>query len=94
MILSIFRQRRAHRRYRAALRRRDPQAWFWSPEWQAGERAADADIAAGRTVRFANGEDAVAWLNEAPAARSVQNSGYAVEGAPVAPSPVDGRPTK
>jgi len=23
-------------------------AWFWSPEWQAGERAADEDIKAGR----------------------------------------------
>lgn len=22
------------------------QAWFWSPEWQAGEREADQDIAA------------------------------------------------
>ena len=27
------------------------QAWFWSPEWQAGEREASADIAAGRTER-------------------------------------------
>lgn len=27
----------------------DPeQAWFWTPEWQAKEREADADIAAGR----------------------------------------------
>lgn len=24
------------------------QAWFWSPEWQAGERAVDEDISAGR----------------------------------------------
>lgn len=24
------------------------QAWFWTPEWQAGEREASADIAAGR----------------------------------------------
>jgi antitoxin PrlF len=31
----------------------DPsQAWFWTPEWQAGEREADKDIATGRTVRF------------------------------------------
>jgi antitoxin PrlF len=28
------------------------QAWFWTPEWQAGEREADADIAAGRTEYF------------------------------------------
>ena len=24
------------------------QAWFWSPEWQAGERDVDEDIRAGR----------------------------------------------
>ena len=24
------------------------QAWYWSPEWQSGERTADADLAAGR----------------------------------------------
>lgn len=24
------------------------QAWFWSPEWQKGEREADEDIKAGR----------------------------------------------
>ena len=28
------------------------QAWFWSPEWQAGEREADADRAAGRIEFF------------------------------------------
>ena len=33
----------------------DPsQAWFWTPEWQAGEREADADIAAGRVRSFDN----------------------------------------
>jgi antitoxin PrlF len=26
------------------------QAWFWTPEWQAGEREASADIAAGRVT--------------------------------------------
>ena len=30
------------------------QAWFWTPEWQAGEREADEDLKAGRyTVRKA-----------------------------------------
>jgi len=24
------------------------QAWYWTPEWQKGEREADEDIAAGR----------------------------------------------
>ena len=31
----------------------DPsQAWFWAPEWQAGERAVDEEIAAGKVRRF------------------------------------------
>lgn len=33
------------------------QAWFWTPEWQAGEREADADLAAGRMETFASGEE-------------------------------------
>jgi AbrB family looped-hinge helix DNA binding protein len=33
------------------------QAWFWTPEWQAGERAADADLAAGRGETFSSGEE-------------------------------------
>ncbi len=28
------------------------QAWFWTKEWQAGEREADADLAAGRIQTF------------------------------------------
>lgn len=28
------------------------QAWFWTPEWQAGEREADADIKAGNVKEF------------------------------------------
>ncbi|MBI5596297.1 MAG: hypothetical protein HY928_09450 [Elusimicrobia bacterium] len=28
------------------------QRWFWSNRWQAGERAASEDIAAGRVKRF------------------------------------------
>jgi hypothetical protein len=30
--------------------RDDDQAWFWTEEWQAGERQVDEDIAAGRTI--------------------------------------------
>ena len=26
------------------------QAWFWTPEWQKGEREADEDIKAGRLI--------------------------------------------
>jgi len=33
------------------------QAWFWMPEWQQGEREADADLAAGRAEAFDSGED-------------------------------------
>ena len=38
------------------------QAWFWTPEWQAGEREADADIAAGRVIRFDSDEEFLAYL--------------------------------
>jgi AbrB family looped-hinge helix DNA binding protein len=38
------------------------QAWFWTPPWQAGEREADADLAAGRVERFDSGEALVAGL--------------------------------
>ena len=33
------------------------QAWFWEPDWQAGEREADADEAAGRVEVFQSGEE-------------------------------------
>lgn len=38
------------------------QAWFWNPTWQAGERAADADRAAGRVEAFPSGEALIAGL--------------------------------
>jgi len=33
------------------------QAWFWNPEWQSGERGAEADREAGRLTEFATGEE-------------------------------------
>jgi predicted transcriptional regulator len=37
---------------------RDPdQAWFWTPRWQAMEREADADLAAGRVTHFESDEE-------------------------------------
>jgi hypothetical protein len=43
----------------------DPdQAWFWTPEWQAGEREADADIAAGRGILYDSDEEFLAALEE------------------------------
>ncbi len=38
------------------------QAWFWTPEWQAGEREADADLAEGRSQQFASGEELTSGL--------------------------------
>ncbi len=43
----------------------DPdQAYFWTEEWQAGEREADADIAAGRVRNFASAETLIQSLRE------------------------------
>lgn len=39
------------------------QAWFWTPEWQAGERQADEDIAAGRGMRFESDEEFLAFFD-------------------------------
>ena len=42
----------------------DPtQAWFWTPEWQAKEREADEDLAAGRSVRFESGKEFLDFLD-------------------------------
>lgn len=38
------------------------QAWFWSPDWQAGEREADLDRQAGRVETFGSGEEFIAAL--------------------------------
>lgn len=38
------------------------QLYYWTPEWQAGEREADEDIAAGRTRTFETWAEAEAWL--------------------------------
>jgi hypothetical protein len=38
------------------------QAWFWSPQWQAAEREAEADLAAGRVERFDSAEALLASL--------------------------------
>lgn len=38
------------------------QAWFWTPEWQAGEREADADSAAGRVETLGSDQDFTAAL--------------------------------
>ena len=43
----------------------DPsQAWFWTPEWQAAERAADEDLRAGRYTDFPTMDELIADLDE------------------------------
>jgi len=39
------------------------QAWFWTEEWQKGEREADEDIAAGRFKDFDTIEELLADLH-------------------------------
>lgn len=51
-----------------SLAGRDPsQAWFWTPEWQAGEQEATADIAAGRTTFYDSEDEFFAALDSVPA---------------------------
>jgi hypothetical protein len=40
------------------------QDWFWTPEWQAKEREADEDIAAGRFERFYSDEEFLAAMQQ------------------------------
>lgn len=39
------------------------QAYFWSAEWQQGERAVQTDIEEGRTCQFDSVEDLIADLD-------------------------------
>lgn len=39
------------------------EAWFWDERWQEGERAVEADIAAGRVTTFANADEFAAHLD-------------------------------
>ncbi len=50
---------------RATRRIAADQAWFWTPEWQAGEAAASADLAAGRTAIYDSAEDFIDALRGA-----------------------------
>ena len=46
-----------------ALATAQDQAWFWTKEWQAGEREAEADLAAGRYQAFDTMEDLIEDLD-------------------------------
>lgn len=52
------------------------QKWFWTPEWQEGEREADADIAAGRLHGpFASAEEMLATLDADEGAETADGTG-------------------
>lgn len=40
----------------------ESQEYYWTSEWQAGEREALAEIAAGQTKEFESAQEAVRWL--------------------------------
>lgn len=42
------------------------QAWFWTEEWQAGEREVDEQIARGELTTFGSVDDLVVYLNALP----------------------------
>jgi AbrB family looped-hinge helix DNA binding protein len=42
------------------------QAWFWTERWQRLERAAQAEIDAGKTVKFDDIDSALAYLEQLP----------------------------
>jgi hypothetical protein len=49
----------------------DPdQAWFWTPEWQKGEREADAELAASEGTVYESTEEFIAHLESIPPADS------------------------
>ncbi len=50
------------------------QAWFWTAEWQAGEREADADRSDGRIETFESGEALIGALRHRATHRSRRSS--------------------
>ena len=51
------------------------QAWFWTPEWQAGERETQAQVAAGKGEFFASSEEFLEGLERRVAASSSPREG-------------------
>ncbi len=51
------------------LPHRSDQAWFWTDRWQAMEREADEDVAAGRVETFNSAEEFIADLDREVAER-------------------------
>ncbi|KAA2264717.1 hypothetical protein F0L68_06395 [Solihabitans fulvus] len=40
----------------------EDQRWFWTPEWQAGEREASEELARGEVTFFADADELFAYL--------------------------------
>lgn len=51
------------------------QAWFWTPEWQAGEAEADADLAAGRSTVHHSEDEFLEALDAIPATDEPSRAG-------------------
>lgn len=56
--------RELHRLIMRVVSRAWGQSWWWSRSWQAGERQADAEYAAGDYTTYDNVEDFLALLDE------------------------------
>lgn len=54
------------------LPHRAEQAWFWTDRWQAMEREAEADIAAGRMETFASSGEFIADVDREAAERGLR----------------------
>jgi hypothetical protein len=50
------------------------QAWYWIPEWQAGELEADSDRLMGHSNRHESGEAFLSALDAIPAAETAGTS--------------------
>ena len=53
----------------------DTREWFWSEEWRAGEREAEADLAAGGMTEFENVEDPIRFLRKCCANKDQRRHG-------------------
>lgn len=52
-----------HNHYSATQRRGNmTQDYYWTPEWQGGEKEADEDIKKGRTKSFNSSADLIVYL--------------------------------
>ncbi|HEY8453883.1 MAG: hypothetical protein FWJ70_17435 [Micromonosporaceae bacterium] len=68
-VLAVVKHLRATERMEDAVNRlvnvvaNPDQAWYWTDEWQRGEREADEAIAEGRLVGTMTTEEFLAWVD-------------------------------